>query len=161
MTGAEVLALAASHGVRVTFSRGDLHLEADREPPAEALVALRDYKAAVVAELRRNAVATAEQRQLFERHVATIMRVRSLSRPGAELIAFENLVTERLNATHPNTDPDRCAHCGKAEAPAATLLPIGWGARHAWLHNDCWEKWRAGRRAAVEKELALQGVVKP
>lgn len=47
-------------------------------------------------------------------------------RSDASRIAFENLVTERLNATHPNTDPNRCAHCGGPETSAATLKPIGW-----------------------------------
>ena len=56
MTGEEVLALAASHGVRVALAHGDLRLEADHEPPAEALDALRDHKEGVVAELRRIAL---------------------------------------------------------------------------------------------------------
>jgi hypothetical protein len=55
MTGAEVLALAAAQGVRISRVLGDLHLEADHEPPAEALVALRDHKEAVVAVLSKTA----------------------------------------------------------------------------------------------------------
>jgi hypothetical protein len=82
-------------------------------------------------------------------------------RSDASRIAFENLVTERLNATHPNTDPNRCAHCGGPETSAATLKPIGWGARHAWLHDDCWSRWREVRRSAVISELASEGIVRP
>jgi hypothetical protein len=67
---------------------------------------------------------------------------------------FENLVIERLNATHPDTPPDRCAHCGQREEPGAILLPIGWGGRHTWLHNGCWEAWRARRRAEIIAELS-------
>ena len=84
-------------------------------------------------------------------------------RPGAvgagpmNRTAFANLVTERLNATHPDTDPNRCAWCDKPETPDATLLPIGWGARHAWLHSDCWEQWREVRRAERLRELAATG----
>ena len=56
----------------------------------------------------------------------------------ASRIAFENLVTERLNATHPDTDPNRCAHCGKPETSAAILLPIGWGAPNGALPSTVW-----------------------
>jgi hypothetical protein len=66
-----------------------------------------------------------------------------------------------LNWTHPNTDPTRCALSGKAETPDATLLPIGVGERHAWLHPDCWEAWRAQRRVKAEDDLARLGVVRP
>jgi hypothetical protein len=84
MTGEEVLALAASHGVRVVLALGDLHLEADHEPAAEALAALRDHKEAVVAELSRIAATAGEWSRIFEGHVATVMRVRRLPRPEAE-----------------------------------------------------------------------------
>jgi hypothetical protein len=32
------------------------------------------------------------------------------------------------------------------------------GDRHAWLHNECWEPWRAGQRAKVIAELLEAGV---
>jgi hypothetical protein len=63
-----------------------------------------------------------------------------------------------LRRRHPNTDPNRCAHCGRDETPDAILLPIGVGGRHAWLHQDCWEPWRARRRARAIVELAEAGV---
>ena len=81
-------------------------------------------------------------RQIFEDHVANIMHVRGLSRSEAEPFAYENTIVDCLNATHPDTLSDRCAHCGKRERPDATLLLMGWGARHAWLHSDCWAAWR-------------------
>jgi hypothetical protein len=158
VTGAEVLALAASHGVRVTLALGDLRLEADHEPLAKALVALRDHKEAVVAELRR---AAGEWRRIFERHVARVMRIRGLPRIEAERAAYEVVLVEFLNIAHPDTPSNRCAHCGRPETPGATLQPIGWGARHTWLHNDCWEQWRTGRRVKAEDELARLGIVKP
>ena len=49
--------------------------------------------------------------------------------------AFDIVLIERLNTTHPDTDPSRCAWCGKSETPVGTLLRIGVGARHAWLHG--------------------------
>ena len=77
--------------------------------------------------------------QIFEDHVANIMHVRGLSRSEAEPFAYENTIVDCLNATHPDTLSDRCAHCGKRERPDAILLPLGVGIRHAWLHPDCWE----------------------
>ncbi len=77
------------------------------------------------------------------------MRARSLPRPGAERAAFGIVLVEFLNATHPDTDPLRCAWCGKPEA----LLPIGVGERHAWLHDCCWAPWREDRRKAAIETL--------
>jgi hypothetical protein len=160
MTGEEVLALAASHGVRVTLAFGALRLEADRGLPTEVLDALHDHKEAVVAELGRIAVA-GEQRRIFEDHIAKVMRVRDLPRLEAERIAFDNLVTERLNETHPDTDPSRCVHCGGAETPSAPLLPIGAGARHVWAHSNCWSPWRERRRTEAIAELAAMKIEAP
>ena len=98
-------------------------------------------------------------RQAFEAVVARVMRIRGLPRTEAERAAFEIILIERLNATHPDTDPNRCAHCGKPETPGALLKPIGWGARHTWLHDDCWAAWRAERRIAAIAALAEAGVV--
>jgi hypothetical protein len=100
------------------------------------------------------------ERQAFEAEAARVMQIRGLSRRDAEIAAFENILLERLNATHPNTDPTRCGHCGGAETPDATLLPFGWGDRHAWLHGECWKPWRDKRRIEVEDDLARLGVVK-
>jgi hypothetical protein len=98
------------------------------------------------------------ERQMFEAAVARVMRIRGLSRVGGERVAFEIALINRLNATHPNTDPSRCAHCARPETPDAALLPIGCGERHAWLHSDCWTLWRERRRAAAIAALAEAGV---
>jgi hypothetical protein len=100
-------------------------------------------------------------RRSFEAHVDTIMRMRGLPRLEAERTAFEITLVELLNTSHPDTPSDCCAHCGRPETPDATLKPIGWGVRHAWLHDDCWEQWRTQRRIKAEDELARLGVVKP
>ena len=157
MTGEEALAFAASRGVRVTLAFGALRLGAERELPPEVLDALRDHKEAVVAELGRIAAA-GEQRRIFEGHVAKVMRVRNLPRLEAERAAFDNLVVERLDASLVDTPPDCCAHCGAAETPSNILLPLGVGARHAWLHSDCWGPWRERRGAEAIAELAAMKI---
>jgi hypothetical protein len=100
-------------------------------------------------------------RQAFETAVARIMQLRGLPPPEAERAAFDIVLVDFLNATHPDTDPNRCAHCGRPETPDATLLPFGWGERHAWLHPGCLNPWRAQRRSKAEDDLARLGVVRP
>jgi hypothetical protein len=97
-------------------------------------------------------------RQAFETAVARVMQIRGLPRPEAERAAFDIVLVELLNATHPAADPNRCARCGKPETLDATLTPFGWSERHAWLHSDCWAPWRADRRAKAIAALAAAGV---
>jgi hypothetical protein len=99
------------------------------------------------------------QRQAFEDHVERVIQIRGLPRPEAERATYEIVLVELLDVTHPNTLPDRCAHCGKPETPDATL--VGWGERHAWLHSACIASWRALRRAKAEDDLGRLGVARP
>jgi hypothetical protein len=101
------------------------------------------------------------ERQAFEAAVARVVWIRGLSHLQAERAAYEIVLVERLNATHPDTPPNRCAHCSRLEASSAALKPIGWGARHAWLHDDCWAAWREARRRVAIMELAAMGIVRP
>jgi hypothetical protein len=134
------------------FSENRIYSEST--PPGSGAVRLDDF-------LNPPPPRPSPARQAFEAEADRVARIRGLPPLHAGSAAYEIILVARLNATHPDTPSDCCAHCGRAEAPGATLLPIGAGSRHAWLHSDCWETWQAGRRAAVEKELALQGVVKP
>jgi hypothetical protein len=65
---------------------------------------------------------------------------------------------DRLNSRHPS---GRCAWCGRPETPDATLLLIGAGARHTWLHASCCALWREGQRNAAAEALAIMGIVEP
>jgi hypothetical protein len=85
-------------------------------------------------------------RQAFENRVDAIMRVRDLPRPEAERLAFEAAVIDWLNATHPDTLFDRCAHCGKRETPNAILL------RSASAVDMCGCTRSAGRHGASSAE---------
>ena len=81
------------------------------------------------------------------------------SRPRA---AFDILLAELLDPTFLRTRrPDRCAHCGGLEASNAVLKPIGWGVRHAWLHDGCSAPWREARRIAAIAKMATMGIVSP
>jgi hypothetical protein len=94
----------------------------------------RDDKQAVVDAILAAETEPHRWRRVLAEKVETIMTIRGLSRLDAEREAFQHVLIEYLNETHPNTDPIRCAHCGGPETPNATSLPIGWGDRHAWLH---------------------------
>jgi hypothetical protein len=89
------------------------------------------------------------------------MQLRSMTRHDAERKAFRHLMVEYLNATHPNTDPNRCAHCGRFETPDQTLLPIGAGERHAWLHQCCRDRWAEAHRKAAVETLRNIGITEP
>jgi hypothetical protein len=100
-------------------------------------------------------------RRAFADNVTAVLRVREISRTEAEIVGFENTVIEFFNATHPDTDPNRCAHCGRPETPNSVLRPIGAGARHVWLHSDCVTLWREQYRAEAIAALAEAGVHAP
>jgi hypothetical protein len=100
-------------------------------------------------------------RRKFEDSTIVVQRIRNLPKAEAELAAFDIVLVEFLNATHSDTDPSRCVWCGRPETPEAALLPIGVGARHAWLHDDCWAPWREARRKAAIETLAAMGIGEP
>jgi hypothetical protein len=90
----------------------------------------------------------------------TSCTVRGLSCSEAGRFAYEAALIDWLNAIHPDTLSDRCAHCGKRETRGATLLPFGVGIRHTWLHSDCWTPRIEQRRAKAEENLAPLGIAK-
>jgi hypothetical protein len=142
MTGAEAIALARRRGVTLRVFLGKLRVCSESELDDSLVRLLRDNKQAIM-----DAILTAETesyrwRRTFAEKAETIGQLRGMTHPDAECEAFKHVLIEYLNTTHPDTDPNRCAHCGGPETPNATLLPIGVGERHAWLHPDCWEAWR-------------------
>ena len=96
----------------------------------------------------------------FEDSVEAILRVRKVSRVEAEGVAFINTVNAFLDANRPNSDQNKCAHCGSSKRPN-DVRPFGGGNRHSWVHNGCWPDWSARRREAAIAELTAMGIVKP
>jgi hypothetical protein len=99
--------------------------------------------------------------RFLAKRVWAFMQTKGIELPEAAREAFRHLVAEYSNATHPSTDPMRCAQCDEPESANNVLLPIGAGIRHVWVHNNCWEAWRAARRARVIEELAAMGIIEP
>jgi hypothetical protein len=97
-------------------------------------------------------------RRIFAEKIATIVKVRGLERADAEREAFQQVVVEYANETHPNTDPRLCAWCGRPGL-RIPLLPFGVDGRCVWLHQQCHQPWSARRRVEVVAALATMGIV--
>jgi hypothetical protein len=97
----------------------------------------------------------------FEDRTIVVQRVHNLPQAEAEREAFQHLVIEYLNETHPNTNPRVCAHCGAPDLPLTPTLPFGVLERHAWLHQRCWAAWRERRRNEAIAVLAAMGLCDP
>jgi hypothetical protein len=74
---------------------------------------------------------------------------------------YTDKATERLDAGIVDTPSDNCARCDWLDTKDAALLPMGVGARHAWLHSRCRYLWAERRRADAVVTLARLGIVEP
>jgi hypothetical protein len=91
----ETLQSALRIGVMVDLDGEDLILEADEEPPASVLDAIKQQKPAIVALLRRQKHAwSAEEGLAFFHERAGIAEDDGLSSEHAEAIAFECCLVE-------------------------------------------------------------------
>jgi hypothetical protein len=160
MTGEEAIALARRCGVTLEVFLGKLRIRSENEPDESLVRLLRDNKQTVVDAILADETAPDRLRRRLAETIETIMTIRGLSRLEAERIAFDSLVTDYLDSTHPDTPSDRCARCGRLETSSDLLLPIGAGDRHACLHSDCHVPWRERRKAEAEKDLARFDLVK-
>jgi hypothetical protein len=83
-----------------------------------------------------------------------------LRRRDAERLAFEDAITHWL-CLHPaaSSDPHQgCVHCGVGDRSGNTLLPMLAPGGHVWVHDRCWESWRASRRYEAQEALRRLGV---
>ena len=96
----------------------------------------------------------------FEDRTIVVQRVRNLPQAEAERVAYDIVVVDFLNATRPDTDPNRCAWCRQPETPSNILLPFG-VSTHVWLHDLCWTPWREGRRAQAVATPPELGIAEP
>ncbi len=125
MTVDDALALARSHGVRVTLDGDDLALEADAPPPPGLLGMLGRGKWDIIAALR--------QREAEERR----------------------RVVQWVNDHFASSPSGVCTHCGegpRSEDPFALLFV---GDDRAEVHSSCHSGWRTEREAEARKALGL------
>jgi hypothetical protein len=158
VSGAEIIALAKKRGVAVEVFFGKLRIRAESEPDESLVRLLRDSRQAIIDAFLEAETEPDRWRRLLSEKIETIVKMRGLPRPDAGAEAFQHIVTEYLNQTHPNTDPCVCVHCRGPDLPLTPILPFGVGDSHTWLHSDCWVPWRKRRQAEAIAALAEAGV---
>jgi hypothetical protein len=112
VTGAEAIALSRRRGVTLGVFLGKLRVYPDGEPDESLVRLLRDNKQAVMDAVLAAETESDRWRRVLAEKTQTITQLRGLTRLGAEREAFQHVVIEFLNWTHPNADPTCCAHCG-------------------------------------------------
>ena len=137
MTGAETIAPARRRGVTLRVFLGKLRVYSEGEPDESLVRLLRDNKQAVMDAILAAETESDRWRRALAEKVETVMTIRASQHRS-----------DALRSLWPPRTPD------------ATLLPIGWGERHAWLHSGCLDPWRTQRRLTAEEELARLGVVR-
>jgi hypothetical protein len=126
MTVDDALALARSHGVRVTLDSDDLVLEADAPPPPGLLAILGRGKWDIIAALR--------QREAEERR----------------------RVVQWVNDHFASSPPGVCAHCGGGLRPDDPFVLLFVGNDRGEVHASCHSTWLAERESEACRALGLE-----
>ena len=164
MNAQQALRDARAAGVRVKLARGTLALQADAQPPASVVVALRQHKAEIVALMEAGAAiewTTNDWRAFFHERAGIAQHDGGQSRAEAEAFAFERCVIEWQNHNPEPSKPGSCAHCGGAEVTGTTLIPVLAGDAHTWLHDHCWRQWMAAQQDRAIRALAVMKIHGP
>ncbi|SDF12631.1 hypothetical protein [Thalassobaculum litoreum] len=163
MSASEIMRLVQATGIHVEAEGDELILEADHEPPAAVLEAIRRHKSEILALLAANDKWTAGDWQaLFAERARSAQARGRHSTEEAGACAYECCVVEWLNRHPASSDPDRCAWCGKPDRESVAVVPFGAeGYGHTWLHPECWHDWHRGRRQRAQAFLAIMGVTVP
>ena len=156
MSASEALNAARAAGIDIVLDGGDLLLEAPAPPPTALLDALSRHKADIVALLRpASDMWLAEDWQVFYDERAGIAEFDGKqTRTEAEALAFECCIVEWLNRHHRDSDPGRCAWCGKLDPDGLGVVSLGTERHcHTWLHHTCWKEWDHDRREKACRAL--------
>jgi hypothetical protein len=139
-------------------AEGLVRFEAPTQPP-DAVIAMLDAHQKTIAALMKpdaSGFCGLDYYKLCRERFVELLAC-GADRDDARAQAFEgtlNLWLDReFERTARTSSLWSCAHCGRPEGDTV-LLPIGWGDSHHWLHDACYETWRAARRAKAVKALA-------
>jgi hypothetical protein len=122
----EALALARSHGVRVTLDGNDLALEADAPPPQGLLAILGRGKWDIVAALRFR---EAEERRR---------------------------IVQWINDHFTSSSSGVCGHCGDGPRLEDPFVLLFVGSDRGEVHGKCHRAWLAAREAEARRALGLE-----
>ncbi len=125
MTVDDALAVARSHGVRVTVDGNDLALEADAPPPPGLLAILGRGKWDIIAALRQR---DAEERRR---------------------------IVQWVNDHFASSPPGVCAHCGDGPRSEDPFVLLFVGNDRGEVHASCHPTWLAEREAEARRALRI------
>jgi hypothetical protein len=166
MTPVEALVMAEAAGVIVSRYGDRLKIGSHGEAPAAVIGALRAAKPQIILLLTPDASGAngIDYWRVFNARFAD-RTAHGVEPELARLEAFDRAFNEWLKRSFDlidaMTDPNACAHCGKAGDDA--LLPIGPNANgsHAWIHEECHEPWRKTRQTKALAALSAYGLDAP
>ena len=164
MSAANVVKEARAAGIQLGVDGDDLVLEAPVPPAAAVLDALSRSKAEIVTLLRPGPDGwSAEDWQvLFDERAGIVEFDSGLSRPQADVQAFDCCIVDWLNRNPERSPAGRCLACGDREHAHNPLLPYGAEpSGHAWLHSRCWSAWYEARQAKAVSALTAMGISVP
>ena len=164
MTAVEAVRIARNAGVKIAVDGNDLVLDAEQEPSAEVLNALRRHKAEIRALLtaRSGDWSVEDWQAFYDERVGIAEFDGGLLREDAEWQTFNHCVVEWLNRNPASSPPGHCAACGLADRDGDVVVPYGIdGHGHAWLHPACWRGWYQGRKATAVTALVAMGIQVP
>jgi hypothetical protein len=125
MTVDDALAVARSHGVRVTVDGNDLALEADAPPPPGLLAILGRGKWDIIAALRQR---DAEERRR---------------------------IVQWVNDHFASSPPGVCAHCGGGARQDDAFVLLFVGTDRGEVHANCHSAWQMEREAEAREALRI------
>ena len=125
MTVDEALALARSHGVKITLEGNELQLEADAPPPPGVLAILGRGKWDIIAALR--------QREAEERR----------------------RIVQWINDNFTSSPADICAHCGGGPRSEDPFVLLFVGNDRGEVHGSCHAAWIAERESEARRALRI------
>ncbi len=167
MSARALLRDLSRHGVALEVHSGELVMEGPSEVLTDAYVAsLRELKAALIRALGEDSDThwdADDLRAFFDERSSTREFGGGLPREEAEQRALSDTVEQWLALNPPDSSNPHCgcAHCGEPETPSNVLLAVLARGGHAWVHDECWAKWRASRRGEAERALRLMGIRPP
>jgi hypothetical protein len=160
MNAFKALDAARAAGIELRVDGIDLVLSAADDLPAGVIDMLRRHKRSIVALLQPGQPwKTPDWQAYFEERAAIAEFDGGLSRPEAEVRAFECCVNEWLCRMVTISALERCPICGDGDRPKDTLLPVGLaGACGVWLHGECSTPWWTARKAEAVVALAAMDI---
>ena len=161
MSATEAIRMAEATGIRIGVEGSDLILEADLEPTADVVNAIRRHKSEIIRLLAppRDRWTGEDWRAYFNERVGIAEFGGGLPSPAAEVRAYECCVVKWLNHNPaPSSSADQCGECGEPITGTDALPFLNGPDGHAWIHPDCHGSWMERRRAIAQRHLAELGI---